>query len=121
MPLYTYNGQLLVEGSALATDIACCCDTCDSQTNSGGAGTTVKVFKVPARAGIITFTYEAFSVPDAFTVEAGGVTYVNTGSISGGGSQSFCKPEGVVEVTVTVVGPPGTAWTYTLGCPTDPC
>lgn len=94
---------------------------CDSVTSSGGPGVTINNHNVPSKEGEVTFTYDAFSIPDSFKVEANGTVYLDTGSISGSGSKTFCKPQGVTTIKVTVTGPEGTAWTYTLGCPTNPC
>ena len=90
---------------------------CGSTALSGGPGITINTIRVPSPAGNISFYYDAYSVPDAFKVEANGVVYVNTGSISGAATISFCKPAGVTTMKVTVTGPNGTQWKYSLGCP----
>lgn len=94
---------------------------CGSVSESGGDGITIRTFSVPSNSGQVTFTYEAYSVQDAFTVEGGGNTYVDTGLVSGSGAYVFCKPSGLTTLTVTVSGQTGTAWNYVLGCPDTPC
>jgi formylglycine-generating enzyme required for sulfatase activity len=94
---------------------------CGTTALSGGPGTTINNIRVGTDAGNISFFYDAYTVPDAFKVEANGVVYVNTGSISGSATASFCKPAGVTSIKVTVTGPNGTAWRYTLGCPSGTC
>ncbi len=121
MPLYTYNGVLLRDGNALAISPNCCCDECDVVTVSGGAGTTINTYTFRPRPGLVTFSWEAYFVPDRFVVETGGNVVVDTGVVQGGGEATFCKPEGATEIKVTVTGPGGTAWVYTLGCLAEPC
>lgn len=94
---------------------------CGSQTRSGGAGTTINFHTVPPNEGNIVFSYQAYGVPDTFIVEANGTIFINTGSVSGSANLEFCKPEGITTIKVTVIGPNGTAWNYTLGCPNTPC
>lgn len=94
---------------------------CGALSESGGEGITISSFTVPNNEGQITFAYEAYTVQDAFKVEANGVVYVDTGLVAGSGSETFCKPSGVTMVTVTVSGLSGTAWNYILGCPDSAC
>ena len=95
--------------------------SCGNTADSGGEGVTIKNVVVPTAAGNINFDYDAYTIPDAFKAEANGVVYVDTGSISRAGTASFCKPAGVTSVIVTVTGPSGTAWEFTLGCPSGAC
>jgi hypothetical protein len=65
----------------------------------------------------VTFTYEAYTIPDAFRVVNAGATILNTGSVSGGGSKSFALASSIVFVTVSAPLS-GTAWDFSLSCPT---
>lgn len=101
-------------------------DTCDCPEEiicnqrvaaaSGGAGTTVNRYSVAnlPRKSVLAFTYEAFSVPDQFIVE-GAANFTTGGPVSGGNTVYLplaTNNEGVV--IVTVIGPEGTGWTYSL-------
>jgi len=97
---------------------------CGTQAFSGGYGTTVNQYSMPSNQGQVVFSYDAYTIPDSFSVQVqgGGQTFVNTGSVSGSGSISFCKPSGVTLITVTVIGSnQNTAWEYNIGCPDNPC
>lgn len=63
MPLYTYNGNLLVRDGALATDQGCCCDSpCDCESDFGSI--TVDVCGVTLT--IAPGDAAQFSPPDGF-------------------------------------------------------
>ena len=97
---------------------------CGTQALSGGYGTTVNNYIMPSDEGEVVFSYDAYTIPDAFSVQVvgGGQTFVNTGSVSGSGELSFCKPSGITQITVTVVGSnQDTAWEYNISCPDNPC
>jgi subtilisin-like proprotein convertase family protein len=97
---------------------------CGTQVESGGFGTTVDHYYMPSNEGQVDFSYNAYTIPDSFRVqvEGGGQTFIDTGSISGAGTISFCKPSGITRISVTVIGvDDGTSWTYTIGCPNNPC
>ena len=77
---------------------------------------------MPAYAGIVTFTYEAYSVPDKFTVyavyeDSEWVLFDTFVQVSGSATIKIFKPFGVTRVKIKVEGPPGTAWTYYISCP----
>lgn len=101
----------------------CCCKTpCDSTTASGGAGITEKIISMPLYSGFVTFTYNAFLVPDKFTVYGiyegeEFVLFDTIVQVSGSETIQIFKPFGVTQVKVRVEGPPGTAWTYYISCP----
>ena len=102
---------------------ACCgeppCRQVDA--SSGGAGTTVTTHVFPSDELDLQFDYEAYSVPDEFIIKIGGTTIYSTGgAVSGRGKYCFTKAAGVTDVEVTVNGPSGTAWRYTLKCQCDP-
>lgn len=97
---------------------------CGAQAFSGGYGTTTNNYIMPSNEGEIVFSYDAYTIPDAFSVhvEGGGQTFVDTGSISGSGTIVFCKPSGVTQITVTVVGSnENTGWEYNISCPDNSC
>ena len=99
----------------------CCVEVCtDVYALSGGAGTTTNTYTFPSEALDLEFIWEAYFVPDAFTVKFCGDTVVDTGSVSGGGKSCLQKPDGCTSVEVTVVGPEGTAWGYTIKCSCGP-
>lgn len=99
----------------------CCNEGCfDIYGLSGGAGATTNTYTFPNEALSLEFIYEAYNVPDAFTVQFCDDTVVDTGSVSGGGKHCLQKPEGCTSVTVSVVGPEGTAWGYTIKCQCGP-
>lgn len=126
MPLVIRNGKLLIRNDrlAFAEDPCKCCkkdEPCGVTTTPGFEGTTVNSYSMPDEAGVVTFSYDSFGIPDRYVVEGGGQIFIDTGEVSGGDTLTFCKPKGVRRVTVTVTGPPGTAWTYTIGCPESDC
>lgn len=93
-----------------------------SNSAAGGQGGQSVTYTMPEAGGMVTFSYQAYNIPDSFKVEGGGSTFVDTGQVSGGADIVFCKPSGVTSLTVTVGAPLfGTAWTYTLSCPGDAC
>lgn len=101
----------------------CCCKTpCDSTTASGGAGITEKIISMPLYSGFVTFTYNAFRVPDKFTVYGiyegeEFVLFDTVVQVSGSETIQIFKPFGITQVKVRVEGPTGTAWTYYISCP----
>lgn len=130
MTLRLQGSRFVLKGGKIGQDKECCCvvGCTDIFATSGGVGTTVDTYEFPSTPEPLVFEYEAYSVPDAFTVKFCGNKVVDTGSVSG--SRKICleKPAGCTEVEVTVVGPEGTAWTYTIKCsecppppPPEPC
>ena len=99
---------------------ACCTEACTNvYALSGGVGTTTNTYTFPSAALSLEFKYDAYNVPDAFTVKLCGDTVVDTGSVSGSGKYCLQKPAGCQSVEVTVVGPDFTAWGYTIKCVCD--
>lgn len=92
---------------------------CGTATGAGGEGITITRHTMPNVQGYIGFQYEAYSVPDRFTVsdDQGNVLFDTFYAVSGRRSVDIFKPCGVKSVTVRVEGPPGTAWNYVIGCP----
>jgi hypothetical protein len=126
MPLVLREGKLLLRNDsvAFADDPCKCCEEdnpCGVTAGSGGSGTTATSYAMPKRAGVVTFRYNSFLVPDRYVVEGGGQIFIDTGPVSGEETLTFCKPEGVRSILVTVTGPDGTGWEYTIGCPEDDC
>ena len=124
MSLVFKDNGLLMHGSGLAVaddPCLCCTQPCGTSAESGGVGVTVNSYAYPDKEGEVEFYYDAYGIPDAFKVEGGGQVFVDTGAVSGSAIIRFCKPQGVTELTVTVTGPSGTAWNYTIGCPDNPC
>lgn len=96
---------------------------CNTQT-SGGAGVTTTVFDLVRTSGTFSFQYEAFAEPDRFQVTYEGRTLLDTGVVPrpgapSGGTVSLTYAGASRAVTVVVTGSTeGTAWQYTVGCPT---
>ncbi len=122
MPLVLQGGSLINKDGSLGSSAGCCCETActDVFAQAGGSGTTTNTYQFPSKAEALVFEYEAYSVPDAFTVKFCGDTVVDTGSVSGSRKICLNKPAGCTSVEVTVIGPEGTAWTYTIKCQTCP-
>lgn len=104
----------------------CCCKKkCGTTTNSGGAGITIDDYDMPEYAGDVEFSYNAYRIPDNFTVyntdDPNEIYFDTGGRVSGAATISFFKPVGVTSVSVRVEGPSGTGWRYTIGCPEAPC
>ena len=104
-------------GSGSLTGTTSSLGTCQTQFSSGGQGTFAQTFNMGAASGSVTFSYEAYTIPDAFRVVNAGTTILNTGSISGGGSKTFALSSSIVFVTVSAPLS-GTAWDFSLSCPT---
>ena len=118
------KGKILLLKKAVAVSkdpCECCGKPCNMTASSGFEGTTVNTYKMPSKAGEVRFTYDSYNIPDRYVVEGGGQIFIDTGEVPNGETLTFCKPEGVRKVKVTVTGPPGTVWSYSIGCPEDDC
>ena len=93
---------------------------CNQATNSGGAGTTRTTHSLGRTSGAFRFRYNAQSVPDRFDIYyEGAVIYTTGGPVSGTGDVMVNFGPGTsTTIEVVVTGPSGTAWSYTVGCPT---
>jgi len=100
-------------------------DTCDcldvtpcggTVQESGGAGTTVTTVNLGYGGGTVSFYYEAYRVKDSFTV-TGAVSFSTGGPVSGSQTVFLAKDPDVNIATVTVTGPTGTAWQWSMSCP----
>ena len=93
-------------------------EPCGLATASGGEGVTVNEHNLGQPSGTFNFAWDAFGVPDQFEVLYEDTTLLNTGVISGAGSQDLTYSGESTKVTVRVTGSEaGTAWDYTLSCP----
>lgn len=94
---------------------------CGTSSNAGNDEDAYESYSFPSAAGNVTFTYQSYGVPDGFRVESSdGEVYFDTGGlVSGGGSVTFCKKQGVTLINVIVTSNPGggTAWAYSISCP----
>jgi hypothetical protein len=91
---------------------------CNSVQQSGGKGTFSYVHRLGTGNGTSSFSYDAYTIPDAFTVTYGsGAKYSTAGLVSGSGGSSLALG-GISTVFVTVSAPTsGTNWQYSLSCP----
>lgn len=92
---------------------------CASSVESGGVGGGSYVVNLGTDIGTVTLNYEAYGIPDGFTVNWNGVDVIATGAVSGSGSPTFVKTSAYpTTATVTVEAPDeGTAWEFMLSCP----
>ncbi len=109
---------------------------CASIVANGGEGGGSYFIDLGLDAGTVTLNFNAYAVPDRFTVILGGVTVIDTGwrgeeaspsdewyglmlSGPGGGSASFVKAAGSPRYAQVNVEAPyfGTAWDFSLSCP----
>lgn len=117
MTLVNMGGKLINKGGAIGASSGCCCNECtETYAKSGGSGVTVNDHQFPTRQLRLGFTWDAFMVPDKFTVSACGSEIFSIGPVSDKGEKCFTKPEGCGTVTVRVEGPDGTLWVYGLSC-----
>lgn len=90
---------------------------CNVSQASGGQGTFTKVHFIGSGTGMLDYSYEAYSIPDGFTLsDATGVRFDTNGLVSGGDTLDL---PGIVGsyVFVNVYAPQsGTAWNYSVGC-----
>ncbi len=92
---------------------------CAVALGSGGQGTFTFAHTVGVGPGVVDFTYEAYSIPDAFDVSGpNGLVFTTGGLISGGSTVALQVDEpGPITLFVSVSAPnSGTAWDYTMGC-----
>tara|TARA_Y100000401_G_scaffold112632_1_gene112301 strand:+ start:3282 stop:3950 length:669 start_codon:yes stop_codon:yes gene_type:complete len=99
-----------------------CAIPCGTPAVAGGVGVTKDLYYFGPEAMDLPFYYEAFSVPDRFTVtafETGAVLFdINAGLMVGEPANTVLirKPYGPSVVMVTVTGPEGTLWRYRIDC-----
>jgi len=90
---------------------------CQTAQRSGGQGTFSNSHIVGSGTGEITFDYEAYDIPDAFTVSTkNGTIFTTDGLVSGSKTVSLPLDEEPI-VFVSVTAPQdGTEWEYSIGC-----
>lgn len=92
--------------------------SCQVQQNSGGQGTFVKAHNINSSSGVSVFFYDAYSIPDQFTVSTfDGVVFGTPGLVSGSGTQNLNVPRNGIFVVSVNAPRSGTAWEYNLSCP----
>lgn len=91
---------------------------CQVQQNSGGQGTFVKAHNMNSSSGLSVFFYDAYSIPDQFTVSTfDGIVFGTPGLVSGSGTQNLNIPRNGILVVSVNAPRDGTAWEYNLSCP----
>lgn len=89
--------------------------SCTAQASSGGQGNFAKRYDFGAARGL-TLTYQAYTVPDQFSVfDAAGSLGGTGGLVSGGGVVSVTSTSRYVTVKVNAPNA-GTAWDYVIAC-----
>ena len=96
---------------------------CGVATASGGQGTTRTRSRLDPDPGQVSITYQMYSVLDRLDCYYKGVPVATTaGLVSGTGTLTWAynhAPGDPNGAQVSVSAPQsGTAWTYTIGCPT---
>lgn len=92
---------------------------CETSTGAGETGTFTFAHYVGVGPGEVSFFYDAYSVPDAFTVRGTeGVLFTTGGEVSGSDNVALdVGTQGAITLFVSVSAPdPGTAWEYSMGC-----
>ncbi|MCP5176600.1 MAG: hypothetical protein H6997_03480 [Moraxellaceae bacterium] len=93
---------------------------CQVQQNSGGQGTFVKAHNMSSSSGVSVFFYDAYTIPDQFTVSTfDGVLFGTPGLVSGSGTQNLNIPRNGIFVVSVNAPRGGTAWEYNLSCPSS--
>lgn len=107
----TDNGTATGTSEALGN----CLDT----QGSGGEGTFTFAHALGTGPGTATFSYDAYTIEDAFVVRGKSGTLFSTGGLVSGGATVDLpiSDSGTAIVFVSVSAPKsGTAWEYSLGC-----
>jgi hypothetical protein len=88
---------------------------CPGGSDSGGQGSFSRLVNVGEGLGSFSFSYQAFGIPDSFTIS--GAASFSSGVVSGSGTVSVQKTSTSPWITVSVQAPlSGTAWNYSVGC-----
>jgi hypothetical protein len=94
---------------------------CDETQLSGGEGVTVTTINLGQPSGTFSVSYQMYSIPDQMDIEYEGVIIYTTGGPVSGSPNPNPTPvsyNGMSNfITVTMTGPSGTAWDFTIGCP----
>lgn len=87
---------------------------------SGGAGRTDMYFDLGATAGQARVRYQAWQVPDTFTVYQNNVLIATTGEVTGEGYLPFNYNPANGDVHIVVQGNGQTTWAFIMECPQQP-
>lgn len=88
---------------------------CSAQANSGGQGNFANRYDFGS-SRLLSLTYDAFDVPDQFSVFDGSGNIAGTGGlVSGAGTLNFTVTGRFVTVKVSAPTS-GTAWNYSISC-----
>ena len=124
----TFNGATTISRAGVAgqpsatSGAARPVSSCNTVTESGGQGAFSRSYSIGAGT-VFSFSYDAYTIPDAFTVFTLNRTsgqwaqaFSTGGLVSGRGNQNL-STGGSPYAAVTVTAPnQGTAWEFTLGC-----
>ena len=96
---------------------------CDQTTSSGGQGLTRTRHALGTAAGVVHIDYNLFAIPDRLDCFYQGILVATTGGlVSGVGALqwTYAPQPGDASWCLVVMSAPtsGTAWEYTLHCPT---
>jgi len=90
---------------------------CQTKKGSGGQGTFTYTHMVGSGTGKLTFSYDAYSIPDAFTLSTSKRTLFTTGGLVKGGKTTELNLTDEPIVFISVTAPKkDTSWTYSIGC-----
>ena len=91
---------------------------CQVQQNSGEQGTFVKAHNMNSSSGVSVFFYDAYGIPDQFTVSTfDGIVFGTPGLVSDSGTQNLNIPRNGILVVSVNAPLDDTAWEYNLSCP----
>jgi hypothetical protein len=94
---------------------------CDDQQVAGGDTADTRLIELGTRSGSFMFDYETFSQQDRIIVSYEGRTLFDTGCVGANGTQVLnfagTSTQVRVEVMPNCQGGTGTAWNYTVHCP----
>lgn len=79
---------------------------------------TIYVVTLGSDLGNVVLTYDSLDVADRFVVEFEGVPVIDTGLVTGTGSESFYKDTATTVAVIKVYAPDTeTKWSFTIACP----
>lgn len=113
-----FSGTCNLNGSAgTCTGTQLAFGNCNAAQESGGRGAFTFAHYIGNGIGTVTFTYQAYSIPDQFVVRtAAGERFTTPGLVSGGATVTLqMNNEPIVFVSVSAPQN-GTLWDYTLSC-----
>ena len=111
----TLSGAL---GSGTVTGKSEAIGACNRIQQAGNQGTFSFAHRLGNGTGTSSFFYDAFSIPDAFTVLYGAGLQYSTGGLVSGSKTTPLVLSGNPTVFVSVSAPnSSTAWNYSLSCP----